>query len=322
MIILGIGIGPALPIFNLAIQNAVKPHEIGAATSSTLFFRQIGSTVGIAIFGTILATVLAARLTVSMPQELRGGSIGAATFSMGQLESGNLTSVGDQIKAGIDDSYNKIEAALTKDDASARASLLANPQLPAEMKAMLQSGGIAGQVKAGMDAQYQEISAALMSGKTAAVKALVDDPNLPAPLKDQLGRIPAAALGSPQGVKQILAAIRQGMDAQLPAITAQATQAALAQIRTAMDRQAVTLTDGVTTALKKSLTEAILRVYFWGIFVVIAGLLVTVFLPEIALRKTIGHAAPVEGVPPSGAESVEGSMAANVAPAVPASAEK
>jgi EmrB/QacA subfamily drug resistance transporter len=319
MIILGLGIGPALPIFNLAIQNAVKPHEIGAATSSTLFFRQIGSTVGIAVFGTILATVLAARLTVYMPSELRGGNIGAATFSMGQLESGNITSVGDQIKAGIDDSYNKIEAVLTKDDATARASLLANPQVPADMKAMLQSGGIAGQVKAGMDAQFQEISVALMSGKTSAVKALVDSPNLPAPLRDQLGRIPAAALGSPQGVKGILAGIRQAMDAQLPAITAQATQAALGQIRTAMDRQAATLTDDVTTALKKSLTEAILRVYFWGIFVVVAGLLVTAFLPEIALRKTVGHAAPAEGVPSS---DVEGSMAGSVAPATPASPEK
>jgi EmrB/QacA subfamily drug resistance transporter len=319
MIILGVGIGPALPIYNLAIQNAVNQREIGAATSSTLFFRQIGSTVGIAVFGTILATVLAARLPVYMPQELRGGNLGAVTFNMGQLESGNLTSVGDQIKAGIDETYTKISAVLTKDDANARASLLASPQVPADMKAMLQSGGIAGQVKATMDAQYQVIAVALMSGRTAAVKALVDDPNLPAPLKDQLGRIPAAALGSAQGVTGILAGIRQGMDAQLPAIIAQATQAALAQIRTAMDKQAVTLTNGVTTALKKSLTEAILRVYFWGIFVVVAGFIVTAFLPEIALRKTHGHApAPVEGLPAADA----GSMAGNVAPSTPASPEK
>ena len=127
--------------------------------------------------------------------------------------------------------------------------------------------------------------------------------------------------GSPQGVKGVLAGIRQAMDAQLPAAAAQATQAALAQIRTAMDKQAVTLTDGVTTALKTSLTAAILRVYFWGIFVVVAGLLVTFFLPEIALRKTVGHPAPAEGVPPSGVET-EGSMAGNVAPATPASPER
>jgi hypothetical protein len=255
-----------------------------------------------------------------MPAELRGGSVGAASFSMGQLESGNITSVGDQIKAGIDDSYNKIEAVLTRDDAAARASLLANPQLPADMKALLQSGGIAGQVKAGMDAQYQAVSTAILSGKPAALKELIDDPNLPAPLKEQLGRIPPAALGNAKAVQGILTGMRQAMDAQLPAITAQATQSALVQIRTAMDKQAATLTDGVTTALKKSLTEAILRVYFWGIFVVVAGLLVTAFIPEIALRKTIGHAAPAEGVPPS--DSTEGSMAGNVAPATPASPER
>jgi hypothetical protein len=324
MIILGIGIGPALPIYNLAIQNAVNPRQIGAATSSSLFFRQIGSTVGIAVFGTILATVLSARLPVYMPAELRGGNMGDMSFNMGQLESGNLSSVGNQIRAGLDETYAKIDAVLAKDDADARPGLLASPQVPAEMKAMLQSGGIAAQVRAGMDAQYQAIAAVLMSGKPSALTTLLDDPKIPAPLKDQLGRIPPAALASAQGVKGILAGIRQAMDAQLPAITAQATQAALAQIKAAFDAQAVTLTDGVTTALKKSLTEAILRVYFWGIFVVVAGFIVTAFLPEIALRTSAAHGpAAAEGMPPAAVGvSPAGSMAGNVAPAGPASPEK
>jgi len=324
MIILGIGIGPALPIYNLAIQNAVHPRQVGVATSSSLFFRQIGSTVGIAVFGTILATVLSARLPVYMPAELRGGSLGQMSFSMGQLESGNLSAVGSQIKAGLQDTYTKIEAVLTKDDAGARASLLASPQVPAEMKAMLQPGAFAAQVKAGMDAQYQAIAAALGSGKPAALKALLDDPKLPAPLKTQLGQVPPAVLSNPRAVSAVLAGIRQGMDAQAPAIVAQAAQAALAQIRTAFDTEAVTLTTGVTTALKKAFTEAVLRVYFWGMFVILAGFLVTLLLPEVALRKTIGHA-PVaaEGMPPAGADPVEaGSMAGNVAPATPASPEK
>jgi EmrB/QacA subfamily drug resistance transporter len=324
MIILGIGIGPALPIYNLAIQNAVNPREIGAATSSTLFFRQIGSTVGIAIFGTILATVLAARLPVYMPAGLQGGAAGSMSFSMGQLESGNISSVGTQIRAGMDDTYAKLEAALVKDDADARSALLANPQVPAEMKTMLQPGGIAAQVKTQMEAQYQAVSLALMSGKPAALQALRDNPQLPAALKEQLGRIPAAALASPQGVKGVLAGVRQAMEAQLPAVTAAATQEILGQARSSLDTQAVTLTDGVTTALKKALTEAILRVYFWGIFVVVAGLLVTLFLPEIALRKSHGHAAAAaEGMPPADADRAEsGSMAGTVAQAAPAAPEK
>ena len=57
--ILGIGLGPGQSLFSLAVQNAVKPHEIGVATSTSIFFRQIGSTIGVAVFGTLLTTNLA-----------------------------------------------------------------------------------------------------------------------------------------------------------------------------------------------------------------------------------------------------------------------
>ena len=82
MILLGVGIGPALPIYLLAVQNSVNPHEMGAATSSSQFFRQIGSTVGVAIFGTILATTLAAQLPKYMPPELQKTGAAAVTFNM------------------------------------------------------------------------------------------------------------------------------------------------------------------------------------------------------------------------------------------------
>jgi hypothetical protein len=290
MIVLGVGIGPALPIFTLAVQNLVNPHEIGAATSSSQFFRQIGSTVGVAVFGTILATVLAVQLPKYLPAQMQQTGAGSMSFSMGQLESGNITSVGDQIKTQLAGTYAKIEAVLTKNDPEALKSLLADPQVPAETKAMLQGGGISAQVKAGMDAQYQAVAAALTSGTPAALAALRADPTLPAPLKDQLGRLSPAALASPQAVKGILAGIRQGMDAQAPAVIAQATKSALDGIKASFDTLATTLTHGVESALKKAFTDAILRVYFWGMFVIIAGFLVTLFLPELALRKTSGNA--------------------------------
>jgi EmrB/QacA subfamily drug resistance transporter len=300
MILLGVGIGPGLPIFTLAVQNAVNPREIGAATSSSQFFRQIGSTVGVAVFGTILATTLAAQLPRYMPAEMQNAGTANMSVSMGQLQSGNLNAVGDQIKAGMQDTYNKIELVLTKDDPAALKSLLENPQLPAEYKTLLQSGGISAQVKAGLDAQYQAVAAALASGKPAALKALAEDPRLPAELKKWLGATPPAALSNPQAVKGILAGVRQGLDAQAPAIVQQATQSALAQIKSALDTLATKVTGEVTLALKKAFTDAIKRVYFWGLFVIAAGFLLTLFLPEIALRKTVGHA-PAEAVAPEAA---------------------
>ncbi|WP_312650099.1 MDR family MFS transporter [Aminipila sp.] len=56
MIILGLGIGINMPIANTNIQNSVPPRQIGAATSTVQFFRNIGGTIGSAIFGTIMTT--------------------------------------------------------------------------------------------------------------------------------------------------------------------------------------------------------------------------------------------------------------------------
>jgi hypothetical protein len=244
-----------------------------------------------------------------MPAELHGGQMGQVSFSMGQLESGNVSSVGDQIRAGMQDTYAKIETALTKDDAAARESLLASPQVPSQVKTLLQGGGIAGQVKAGLDAQYQAIAAVLSTGKPAALKVLLDDPKLPPTLRDQLGRIPPAALADPRAVKGILAGLKQGMDAQEPGLVAQATQGALTQIKSSLDTEASTLAAEVTSALRKAFTEAVRRVYFWGLFVVAAGFIVTLLLPEIELRKTHGHAEAAEGA---------GSLASEAGAPVPA----
>ena len=58
--VLGIGLGPAQGLFALAVQNSVAPNRIGVVTSSSQFFRQIGSTVGVAVFGAVMTHVLAA----------------------------------------------------------------------------------------------------------------------------------------------------------------------------------------------------------------------------------------------------------------------
>jgi EmrB/QacA subfamily drug resistance transporter len=284
MILLGIGIGPALPILTSAIQNSVDPHKLGAATSSSQFFRQIGATIGIAIFGTLLATTLAARLPVYLPAQMQGTGMDSMQLNMGQLQSGNIGAVGDGIRAGMHATYAKIELALTKDDPVALKSLLADPRIPTEYKDMLGKGGIAGQVKAGLDAQYEAVAAALGSGSPGAIQKLLADPRLPPELKQSLGRIPLSALASPQALKGVLAQVRNGIDAQAPAIVQQATTAALAKIKAALDAQAEALTTQVTSALKRAFTDAITTIYFWELFVVGLALILALFLPENALR--------------------------------------
>jgi len=57
MVVLGIGFGLVLPTMSLVIQNAVPNEYLGVASSSSQFFRQIGSVLGIAVFGAVLANV-------------------------------------------------------------------------------------------------------------------------------------------------------------------------------------------------------------------------------------------------------------------------
>jgi EmrB/QacA subfamily drug resistance transporter len=68
MVFLGIGLGPSIPLFTLAIQTSAPMPQIGVATAAATFFRQMGTTIGIAIIGTIFATSFAGALQREMPK--------------------------------------------------------------------------------------------------------------------------------------------------------------------------------------------------------------------------------------------------------------
>jgi len=56
MITAGFGMGLVLPAYTVAVQNAAPHRHMGIATASSTFFRSIGSTVGVAVFGSLLLT--------------------------------------------------------------------------------------------------------------------------------------------------------------------------------------------------------------------------------------------------------------------------
>ena len=58
--ILGAGSGMMYPIFNVAVQNAISKREIAVGTASMQFFRNIGATVALPIFGVVV------NLTINM----------------------------------------------------------------------------------------------------------------------------------------------------------------------------------------------------------------------------------------------------------------
>ena len=77
MVMAGLGMGPSMPLFTLAIQNAVDVRRLGQATSAAQFFRQIGGTVGAAIMGTVLASALAVSFAaIDLPAVVtKGGGV-------------------------------------------------------------------------------------------------------------------------------------------------------------------------------------------------------------------------------------------------------
>ena len=59
MAIIGIGLGMAMPIMNLAVQNEFTQKDLGAATASTQLFRGLGSTIGTAVLSGVLTAGIA-----------------------------------------------------------------------------------------------------------------------------------------------------------------------------------------------------------------------------------------------------------------------
>lgn len=62
MLLFGLGLGGNLQPIVLAVQNAVPATDIGVATSSATFFRQMGGTLGTAVFLSILFGGVGARI--------------------------------------------------------------------------------------------------------------------------------------------------------------------------------------------------------------------------------------------------------------------
>ncbi|MBU6531563.1 MFS transporter [Streptomyces mayonensis] len=73
MAVLGAGIGMVMPVLVLAVQNSVRPADLGTATSANNYFRQIGGSVGAAVFGTLFAGRLTDALADRVPAEAGAG---------------------------------------------------------------------------------------------------------------------------------------------------------------------------------------------------------------------------------------------------------
>lgn len=71
MVLLGLGMGPVNSLLTLAVQNATPREHLGMATSANQFFRQIGGTLAVAVFGTLMSARVARDLSGALPEQAR-----------------------------------------------------------------------------------------------------------------------------------------------------------------------------------------------------------------------------------------------------------
>ena len=67
MVVLGFGIGLVMQVMILVTQNSVVQSDLGVATSTVTFFRSVGGLVGVAVFGALFTSRLAANLLHDLP---------------------------------------------------------------------------------------------------------------------------------------------------------------------------------------------------------------------------------------------------------------
>lgn len=105
--VMGIGLGMSMQILVLIVQNQFPNSQVGMATASSNYFRQIGASLGSAVVGSLFATRLTSLLTERMSAS--GGSGSASMNSLTPELVRNLpTAVRDTVVGAYNDALTPI----------------------------------------------------------------------------------------------------------------------------------------------------------------------------------------------------------------------
>ena len=105
-IFVGAGLGLSMQTIVIALQNSVEFRDLGVATSANTFFRSIGATMGVALFGTVYASRLAHNLPIEI-EKLRASNpaalVGATPEKFEALKDNTavLQTFTPELQAGI-----------------------------------------------------------------------------------------------------------------------------------------------------------------------------------------------------------------------------
>lgn len=86
----GFGLGNLMQPLTIAVQNALPPKDMGVSTAAATFFRQIGGTMGVAVF----LSILFAQLTPNISDEMKSAATDPA-FQQAVAEAANSSNPAD-----------------------------------------------------------------------------------------------------------------------------------------------------------------------------------------------------------------------------------
>jgi MFS family permease len=276
MVICGLGAGPSFPLYTLAIQNAVDIRKVGQVTSASQFFRQIGSTVGAALLGTVLASTLSAAFNNSnLP------IAGAATGGESRIAATGTGNIESSIRAQFAEQFALIEKVIKNNDQEALKTLMANPNIPEEFKAQLSAPA-----SLGSSDLFAQIKTALEAEDLTALTEVLASSPIPAPGQSAIVQQATATFGDAAAKEAFLTETQTrlasfGLGSQAPD-----PDQLLATIKTQLDSQANSLITELTTTLREAFTKGVTTIYKYLVVIVAIGIVATFFVPELELRTS------------------------------------
>jgi len=274
MVLVGIGMGPGMPTYTLAVQNAVPINRLGQASGGALFFRQVGSSLGAALMGALLVSALQA----DVPKYLPAGVHTGAQFSSSQLSASGSSSITSTVDDLLGKARRQIDLALGG-NAKAYAAVARSAQIPAAYKAKIPHGGVPAEVRRGFAATLREARAAL-AGSAKAQAALAKDTELPATLRSALAHPPA----SPAARAALLAQFQTAMNAAEPGAETAALSAARASVDRGIAELAKELKRDLVRGLDVGITDAVRQIVLYSSILALLALAFALLLPNTELR--------------------------------------
>ncbi|MDY1003196.1 MDR family MFS transporter [Curtobacterium sp. CFBP9011] len=103
LFVFGAGLGLIMQVVVLVAQNAVPPEQVGTATSTNNYFREVGASLGVAVFGALFTS----RLTDALTDVFRGagGSATDAASASSSIDPTSLSKLPQAVQDGIVNAY-------------------------------------------------------------------------------------------------------------------------------------------------------------------------------------------------------------------------